>query len=260
MRIKHRLIICGIGLSLLLHGHLPAADAPTRKPPEIKQPIAFNTPEADTIVAQMQVFPPDNPWNADVSKWPLHPDSDAIIASIGTRKPLRCNTDMGYVLVPPDQKKIDLLSVSYRDESDPGPFPIPDEATIEGWPADFLRNPKTRTLTLDDVQRDKLGRGGDRHASVVDPVHRKLYEFYQLKKTDNGWQAAQSSIFDLDSNKLRPDGWTSTDAAGLPIFPSIVRYDEPAQQGWCLTCPAGDRAKFTTRLCRARHPPGQPQD
>src|SRR5205807_4550486 len=75
-------------------------------------------------------------------------------------------------------------------------------------------------------QRDKIKEGGDRHALVVDPVNRMLYEFYQLRKTDAGWQAAQSSIFDLKSNKLRPDGWTSADAAGLPIFPAVVRYDE----------------------------------
>ena len=76
------------------------------------------------------------------------------------------------------------------------------------------------------MQRDKLKEDGDRHAIVVDPVNRMLYEFYQMRKTDEGWQAAQASIFDLKSNKLRPDGWTSTDAAGLPIFPAVVRYDE----------------------------------
>jgi hypothetical protein len=227
MCIVHRLIIPGIAFSLIMLGTLPAADAPpSNKPPEIKQPIMFNTPEADAIVAHLQVFPKDNPWNTDVSKWPLHPDSDAMIATIGTRKPLRCNDDMGYILVPPDQKKIDLKNVAYRDESDPGPFPLPDNVPIEGWPSNFMRNAKTKSLTLDDVQRDKIGQGGDRHASVVDPVNHKLYEFYQLKKTDSGWQAAQTSIFDLDSNKLRPEGWTSTDAAGLPIFPATVRYDE----------------------------------
>jgi hypothetical protein len=67
---------------------------------------------------------------------------------------------------------------------------------------------------------------GDRHALVVDPVNRMLYEFYQARKTDRGWVAAQASAFDLKSNKLRPDGWTSTDAAGLPIFPAVVRFDE----------------------------------
>jgi hypothetical protein len=97
---------------------------------------------------------------------------------------------------------------------------------IEGWPAHYKRSPKLKTLTLNDVQRDKLREGGDRHAIVVDPVNRKLYEFYQAKKTNSGWQAAQASAFDLKTNKLRPDGWTSADAAGLPIFPAVVRYDE----------------------------------
>jgi hypothetical protein len=97
---------------------------------------------------------------------------------------------------------------------------------IEGWPAHYKRSPKLKNLTLNDVQRDKLKEGGDRHAIVVDPVNRKLYELYQAKKTNSGWQAAQASVFDLKTNKLRPDGWTSADAAGLPIFPAVVRYDE----------------------------------
>src|SRR5262249_49338499 len=92
----------------------------------------------------------------------------------------------------------------------------------EGWPVGI----QDKKLTLDDVQRDKLNENSDRHALVVDPVNRMLYEFYQMKKTDAGWQASQSSIFDLKSNAMRPDGWTSSDAAGLPIFPSVVRYDE----------------------------------
>ena len=76
------------------------------------------------------------------------------------------------------------------------------------------------------MQRDALNLGGDRHAIVVDPYNQKLYEFYAMRKTTQGWEAAQASIFDLSSNKLRPDGWTSSDAAGLPIFPAVVRYDE----------------------------------
>jgi hypothetical protein len=195
-------------------------------PPEVKEPTLFDTPEADAVVSQMQIFPPDNAWNADVSKWPRHPNSDKIVASIGRDKPLRYNPDMAYVLVPPQQKKIDLVLVEYRDESDPGPFPIPDNVLIEGWPANYRRDRGDKKITLDDVQRNRLGEDGDRHAIVVDPAAGKLYEFYQLKKTDKGWQAAQSSTFDLKSNKLRPDGWTSSDAAGLPIFPAIIRYDE----------------------------------
>jgi hypothetical protein len=112
--------------------------------------------------------------------------------------------------------------VSYPDESDKGPYPVPDNLPIEGWPVNY----QGKGVTLSDVQRDKLGEGTDRHAIIVDPKRLILYEFYQAKRTDAGWQAAQASIFDLKSNKLRPAGWTSTDAAGLPIFPSIVRYDE----------------------------------
>ena len=95
---------------------------------------------------------------------------------------------------------------------------MPENIPIEGWPVTY------KDMKLEDVQRKK--EEGDRHAIVVDPVNRKLYEFYQMRKTENGWEAAQSSIFDLKSNKMRPDGWTSTDAAGLPIYPAVVRYDE----------------------------------
>ncbi len=203
-----------------------AAKPAPEKPPAIAVPTMFDTVEADAIVSKLQIFPADNPWNADISKWPLHPDSAAIVASIGSEKPLRGNTDMGYILIPPDQKKVEVKLTAYPDESDKGPYPVPDNCPIEGWPADFRRNAATKSISLTDVQRDKLNQDGDRHAIVVDPTNHRLYEFYQMKKTDAGWQAAQASIFDLASNKLRPAGWTSTDAAGLPIFPAIVRYDE----------------------------------
>ena len=199
---------------------------PGQNLPLVREPILFNTREADAILAAMQVFPADNPWNADVSKWPRHADSDAIVTSIGKEKPLRYNPDMSFVLVPPSQKKTDLTIVEYPDESDKGPYPIPENTPIEGWSAAFRRDPAAKGLTLEDVQRDKPGQGGDRHAIVVDPHAGMLYEFYQMKRTDRGWQAACAAIFDLKSNKLRPDGWTSADAAGLPIFPAIIRADE----------------------------------
>lgn len=191
--------------------------------PKIDAPIPFHTKEADAICSALEVFPPDNPWNLVVENWPLHPNSKNIIASIGAKKPFRYNPDMGFVLVPSDQKKVEVKVVGYPDESDKGPFPVPDIVPIEGWPALYTAKKK---LTLEDVQRDKLKEGGDRHAIVVDPAKRVLYEFYTLRKTDAGWEAAQASVFDLKSNKLRPDGWTSADAAGLPIFPAVVRYDE----------------------------------
>ena len=198
----------------------------TAKMPRFERPLQFDTPEADAILSALEVFPPDNPWNIPVDAWPAAPNSKAIIAAIGGSKPLRYNPDMGFVLIPPDQKKVAVQITAYAGESDKGPYPVPDNATIEGWPAAFKRDPATRTLTLEDVQRGKPSLGADRHGIVVDPVNRKLYEFYRLTKTDKGWTAEQASIFDLASNKLRPDGWTSADAAGLPIFPSVVRYDE----------------------------------
>src|SRR5262245_54475752 len=92
--------------------------------PKIDKPVMFDTPEADAILAALEVFPEDNPWNLVVEDWPLHPKSKAIIDSIGANKPMRYNTDMGFVLIPPDQKKIDVKLVSYPDESDKGPYPV----------------------------------------------------------------------------------------------------------------------------------------
>jgi hypothetical protein len=182
---------------------------------EIKQPVMFNTPEADKVLVALQVFPLDNPWNEDITRRPVHPRSREIIASIGAEKPLSFNWDMSFILVPPDQPRVSVRLTTYVDESDPGPYPVPDNAPIEDWPLNGL--------PLDVIQRD--GRG-DRHLLVVDPGNRKLYEFYQARKTSNGWTASQASLFDLSSNRLRPERWTSSDAAGLPIFPAVARYNE----------------------------------
>jgi hypothetical protein len=214
-----------LGASVKVHGD-PGRLARIRaaKMPTFDAPVSFDTPEADAIVSALEVFPADNPWNLDISDWPLHPNSKNIIASMGANKPFRYNPDMGYVLVPPDQKKVDVKLTGYTGESDRGPFPVPDNVPIEGWPVGYLRSGKK--VSLEDVQRDALTEDGDRHALVVDPARGMLYEFYQMKKTNGGWQAAQSSVFNLKSNKMRPDGWTSSDAAGLPVFPAVVRYDE----------------------------------
>jgi hypothetical protein len=185
------------------------------KMPEIKEPVLFNTPEADKILAALQVFPADNPWNEDISQLPVLPNSDAIIAGIGANKSLNYNLDMSFVLVPPDQKRVPVKIVQYPGESDRGPYPVPDNAPIEDWPLSGG--------TLEKVQRQGQG---DRHVLVVDPVNRMLYELWQGRRTNTGWQASCGAIFDLKSNKLRPVGWTSADAAGLPIFPAVVRYDE----------------------------------
>ncbi|MDF1666769.1 MAG: hypothetical protein P1V97_33775, partial [Planctomycetota bacterium] len=96
----------------------------------------------------------------------------------------------------------------YADESDKGPYPIPDNAPIEGG-------------------KDAKG---DRHILVIDYHNKKLYELFSAYKTEKGWKAGSGAIFDLTSNKQRPKGWTSADAAGLAIFPGLVRYDEVVQQ------------------------------
>ncbi|MGA2034288.1 MAG: hypothetical protein ABSG68_18740 [Thermoguttaceae bacterium] len=196
-----------------------AAGKPTAGKVRITQPVLFGTPESDKILASLQIFPPDNPWNTDVSRWPLHPNSRNIIASIGPGKPLHHNSDMNWVFVPPNQKLVPIRIVAYPGESDKGPFPIPDNLPIEDWPVGYKAD-------LDGVQRDVLHRGNDRHGIIIDPTRGLLVEFYQALKTPAGWQCAQASVFDLKSNKLRPDGWTSADAAGLPIFPGTVRFDE----------------------------------
>jgi hypothetical protein len=193
--------------------------------PALTEPVLFNTPEADRILEALQVFPPDNLWNQDISDWPVHPNSKKIIATVGSGKPLRYNADMGFILIPPNQKRVPVKIVSYPGESDPGPYPVPDGTPIEGWPA-IYRGRSGGIPKLADVQRDARKHGGDRHAIVVDPVHGKLYEFFTMRRTGSGWEAGQASIFNLKSNALRPDGWTSADAAGLPIFPAVVRYDE----------------------------------
>jgi hypothetical protein len=201
--------------------------------PEIKQPVMFNTPEADRILSALQVFPRNNPWNEDISNRPVRANSKNIIDSVGAEKPLAYNSDMGFILVPPDQKRVDVKVTTYPDESDPGPYPLPDNAPVEDWPANGV--------SLEAIQQ--RGRG-DRHVLAVDPVNRMLYEFYQGRKTAGRWTAAQASIFDLKSNKLRPERWTSTDAAGLPIFPAVVRYDE-LERGL-----VGHAMRFTVRNSR----------
>ncbi|HUG53979.1 MAG TPA: hypothetical protein VMR21_10265 [Vicinamibacteria bacterium] len=197
--------------------------------PKITEPVVFDTPAADAILAALQVFPPDNWWNRDVSGLPLHPDSAKMIASIGPEKPLQYNLDMGFVIVPGDQERVEVKLLDYASESDPGPFPIPDNAPIENWP--LRRNENLEALprpgqTLEEFQREAKG---DRHVLVVDPVHGKLHEFYGTSRTRDGWQALQASTWDLRTGALRKERWTSSDAAGLPVFPAVVRYDECAR-------------------------------
>jgi hypothetical protein len=193
--------------------------------PEITEPIMFDTPEADAILSALEVFPPDNAFNQVIEDWPLHPNSRAIVESVGADKPFRYNPDMAFILVPPDQPRVEVSIVEYPDESDAGPYPVPDIIPIEGWPV-FYQRDNDNPPSLAEVQRRPVDYEGDRHAIIVDPTNRRLYEFFTFGRTDDGWAAGQASIFDLSSNELRPEGWTSADAAGLPIFPAVVRHDE----------------------------------
>ncbi|MEN3273580.1 MAG: hypothetical protein V7636_2341, partial [Actinomycetota bacterium] len=152
------------------------------------------------------IFPADNPWNTDISHAALNARSAAWVASIGASANL--HPDFGtpygipYVEVPAGQPGVNV-TFDYDDESDHALYPIPPNAPVEN--------------------------GSDSHVLVLSRSECKLYELYAASKQSNGsWHAGSGAIFDLRSNALRPDGWTSADAAGLPILPGLVRYDEVA--------------------------------
>jgi hypothetical protein len=173
-------------------------------------------PQAPPELAGCTVFPADHVWNAPVDTLPLDANSDAYIATIGAGSYVHADFGSGtwegapigipYVDVPGSQPEVDV-TFYYADESDPGPYPIPTDAPIEGGP----------------------GSGGDRHVLVLQRDSCTLYEMFDAHpQVDGSWQAGSGAVFDLNSNALRPAGWTSADAAGLPILPGLVRYDEVA--------------------------------
>jgi len=164
-----------------------------------------------------RLFPEDNPWNADISQAAVDSNSANLIASIGLTRGL--HADFGtfyegapigipYTVVSGSQAK-SVVSFDYSDESDAGPYPIPANPPIEGGEQS----------------------NGDRHILIVDKDSWRLYELYAAYKIGGLWTAGSGAIFDLNSNELRPAGWTSADAAGLPILPGLVRYDEVMEQG-----------------------------
>jgi hypothetical protein len=164
-------------------------------------------------LGNLQVFPADNPWNTDILNEDTDPNSDNIIASIGNE--LYLHPDFGtvwesapigipYNLVGKDQP-MKTVSFQYNSESDPGPYPIPPDALAES--------------------------GSDRHILVIDTVNFKLYELFNAIRDHDNWRAGSGAVFDLTSNALRPDFWTSADAAGLPVFAGLVRYEEVVEKG-----------------------------
>jgi hypothetical protein len=160
------------------------------------------------------VFPADNAINEEVANLPVSPNSKAYVESIGLEAHL--HPDFGnnpgygipFEVVGPEQPKVPVKFTAFRSESDPGPYPIPADAAIEGG--------------------GKRGRG-DKHVLVVQEGTCMLYELYKAARKGAGWKASSGAVFNLRSDALRPEGWTSADAAGLPIFPLLARYQEVSE-------------------------------
>jgi hypothetical protein len=193
--------------------------------PAVTQPLLFNTAAADAVVSAMQIMPKDSPWNEDISGRPVLTNSDAMISQIiadlrSDRRTLRAFHEMNFVLVPDSQPLVPIDFFNYAEESDPSPYPIPTNLPVETWPSE------TGTLSLSDWQRDINSDGGDRHSIIVMPGRGYIWETWLTKLGSGSWEASNGAKFDLNSNTLRPKGWTSGDAAGLPMFPALVRYDE----------------------------------
>ena len=174
--------------------------------------LVFGSASAQTI-GSCPVFPANNIWNAAIDQMPVRPDSATLVNTIGAAKPLHPDFGSGlydggpigipYVLVA-NQARVPVR-FTYASESDPGPYPIPANAPIEGG----------------------SNSTGDRHVLVVDQGSCLLYELWSAyPQSDGSWSAGSGAIFDLRSNQLRPDTWTSADAAGLPVLPGLLRYDE----------------------------------
>ena len=182
-------------------GVAPTAPAP----PSVPLVRAANPP----VVAGCHMFPANNPWNTDISHDPVDPKSATYIAHM----PGNLHADFGntpgygipFNVVPANQKKVPI-SFAYSSESDPGPYPIPPNAYIEGWP-----HPSS-----------------DRHVLVLQQGTCTLYEVDMAYEHDGGkrWTGISGAIFHLNSNKLRPNGWTSADAAGLPMTQALVKCAE----------------------------------
>ena len=209
-----------IALALLTTAFaLPAKSPQAAGNYSIYLPLVFNKyPLSGPILGGCQVFPADNIWNTRIDTLPVHARSTAWIDSIGRYTGFHMDFGSGtwegwpigipYNVVPSTQAGVNMGASQfwYDDESDLGLYPIPANPLIEGDP----------------------NGGGDRHILMVKQGECKLYELYAAHKISGVWNAGSGAIWDLNSNALRPDGWTSADAAGLPILPGLVRYDEIA--------------------------------
>jgi len=210
------ILIAGVRFDPVTHaatnGLGAAAIATVIGPATAIQPAVRVRPPGPTL-AGCPMYPADNAWNTSIRDAPLLANSTAMVDYIQTHGGDNLHPDFGenpaygipFVVVPPDQSLVPISYDAYEDESDPGPFPIPLDAPVEGAPAK-----------------------GDRHVLVLQQGTCTLYELGVARRSGSGWLAAGGARFDMTSNALRPLGWTSTDAAGLPILPGLVRYDEVA--------------------------------
>jgi hypothetical protein len=166
-------------------------------------------PGRSTVAQRCEIFPASNPLNREIAHAPVNRNSARYIASIGAS--LHLHPDFGtnpsygipYTVVGPHQPKVPIKFTEFGEESNPGPYPIPDGAPVEG-----------------------AGEEGDRHVLVLQEGTCRLYELYNARRSGSGWEAGSGALFNLRSNALRPNGWTSADAAGLPIMPLLVRYED----------------------------------
>ncbi len=205
IRVASTLRLLAAGLALLLVGTAGAVEGI----PDLGPNASLNG---------KSVLPRTDAWNLAIDREPVDPNSDALIASIG--RDTRLHPDFGasygggpygipYVVVPGSQPRVRVTYTAYANESDPGPFPIPASAPIEGG----------------------VAADGDRHVLVIDRDNWRAYELFRAFPDAGGWRADSGAVFDLRQGTTRPAGWTSADAAGLPIFPGLVRYDEVVQSG-----------------------------
>lgn len=178
--------------------------------PAAASALAVRSTLPGPFIGGCRVFPTDNAWNIDISKAPLLSRSSQMISFIQAHGADNLHPDFGenpaygipFVVVPQNQALVPLSFDAYGDESDSGPYPVPLNAPVEG--------------------------GSDRHVLVVRQGTCDLFELFVARRSGGGWVAASGARFDLRSNTLRPLGWTSADAAGLPILPGLVRYEEVA--------------------------------
>ncbi|MCA9953494.1 MAG: hypothetical protein H6657_20715 [Ardenticatenaceae bacterium] len=211
------LFVIVMGMAVVIYQRATASPTGSN---DIYLPLTTKPGTPPPQIAGCDIFPGDNIWNTPVDKLPVHPNSANYISAIGASRGLHADFGSGvwppgsnspigipYVDVPGSQPLVPVTFIWWPEQSDDGPYPIPPDAPVEGGP---------------DAD-------GDRHVIVLDRDNCVLYEmYYAFPQGGGSWEAGNGAVYDLSSHDLRPDGWTSADAAGLPILPGLVRYDEVA--------------------------------